>query len=300
VTGVGAASDGAEAGIVAERLSHWRLTLDGTPFRTATSTLAPARTADGAAVMLKISHHEEERRGSALLDAWRGRGAALVLEREGDAVLLERATGALALVALADGEPDAAADAVLCRTALTLHGASDAVVSTTAGDPPALTPLSTWFRQLFAHADELGPMHRRGAELAETLLDDERDVVVLHGDLHHANVLDFGERGWLAIDPKALLGDRAFDYCNLLCNPDPVRAAEPGRLETRFAAVAEIAKLPPSRFAQWLAAWCALSSTWHALDGDGAAAESVARIGERALELVDTHSRDASTGPGTG
>lgn len=285
--------------MVAERLSHWRLTLDGTPFRTATSTLAPARTADGAAVMLKISHHEEERRGSALLEAWRGRGAALVLEREGDAVLLERATGARSLVTLAEGGSDAAADAVLCRTALALHAASDSVVSTTAGDAPALTPLRTWFRQLFTHADELGPLHRRGAELAQALLDDERDVVVLHGDLHHANVLDFGERGWLAIDPKALLGERAFDYCNVLCNPDPVRAVEPGRLESRFAAVAELAELPPGRFARWLAAWCALSSTWHALDGDDAAAASAARIGERALDLVDTQPPRASTGPGT-
>lgn len=281
-----AASDPSEAEIVAEWMSRWRLALDGTPFRTVTSTLAPARTSDGAAVMLKISHHEEERRGSALLEAWRGRGAALVLEREGDAVLLERATGSRSLLALAAAGSDAAADGVLSRTALTLHAASDAVVSPSVAEPPELVPLRTWFRQLFAHADALTPFHRRGAELAQHLLDDEHDVVVLHGDLHHANVLDFGTRGWRAIDPKALFGERTFDYCNLLCNPDPARAIEPGRLESRFAAVASAAALDRDRFARWLAAWCALSSTWHALDGDHAAAASAARVGERAIVLA--------------
>ena len=274
------------AASVAEWLERWRLSVDGAVFATATSTLAPAHTATGQAVMLKVSHHDEERRGSALLAAWSGRGAARVLEHEGDAVLMERATGPRSLVAMSTGGSDAAATSVLCATTATLHEASVDVLEAAA--PPELVPLRTWFRQLFAHADELEPVHRQGAELALALLDSERDVVALHGDLHHANVLDFGERGWLAIDPKALLGERAFDYCNLLCNPSPAFALEPGRLEARFAAVTDVAGLEPDRFARWLVAWCALSSTWHTLDGDDAAAASVARIGERASGLAMT------------
>jgi aminoglycoside/hydroxyurea antibiotic resistance kinase len=49
---------------------------------------------------------------------------------------------------------------------------------------------------------------------------------VLHGDLHHGNVLDFGLRGWLAIDPKGLLGERGFDFANIFTNPiSPIRGA---------------------------------------------------------------------------
>ena len=272
------------AASVAEWLERWRLSVDGAVFATATSTLAPAHTATGQAVMLKVSHHDEERRGSALLAAWSGRGAVRVLEHDGDAVLMERATGPRSLVAMSTTGSDAAATSVLCATAGVLHEASVDVLD--AAELPELVPLRTWFRQLFAHADELGPVHRQGAEFALALLDSERDVVVLHGDLHHANVLDFGERGWLAIDPKGLVGERAFDYCNLLCNPSPALALEPGRLEARFAAVADAAGLEPDRFARWLVAWCALSSTWHALDGDDAAAASVACIGERALRFT--------------
>lgn len=265
----------------AEWLHRWHLSIDGAVFQTATSTLAPAQTATGEPVMLKLSHHEEERRGSALLAAWAGRGAPRVLEHEGDAMLMERATGPRSLAHLSVSGSDAAATDVLCTTAAVLHAASVEVLTSPA--PPQLVPLRTWFRELFAHADDLSALHRRGADLALALLDDERDVAALHGDVHHGNVLDFGERGWLAIDPKGLLGERAFDYCNLFCNPSPAFALEPGRLEARLATVTDAAGLESRRLARWLVAWCALSSAWHTLDGDDADAASVARIGERAL-----------------
>ncbi|MDQ0574504.1 aminoglycoside phosphotransferase family protein [Agromyces albus] len=270
--------------VATEWLERWRLSLDGAVFQTATSTLAPAYTATGQAVMLKISHVDEEQRGSHLLAAWSGHGAARVLEHEGDAVLMERATGPRSLAHLSVSGADAAATEVLCETAAVLHAASADVLDSP--EPPELVPLRTWFRNLFSHADEFTAFHRRGADLALALLDDERDVVALHGDVHHANVLDFGERGWLAIDPKGLLGDRAFDYCNLFCNPSPELALEPGRLEARFAQVTDAAALPPDRLARWLVAWCALSSTWSTLDGDDAVAESMIRIGERAIPLA--------------
>jgi streptomycin 6-kinase len=270
-----------DVGDAGEWLARWHLALDGAAFRTPTSTLAPARTHDGTAVMIKVSHHEEERRGAALLDAWQGRGAARVLAHDGDAILLERATGGRFLVSMAQTGDDAEAVGIVCGVAETLHAASADVLDAAA--PPELVPLRTWFRELFAYADELSPLHRRGADLAASLLDDERDVVALHGDLHHGNVLDFGARGWLAIDPKGLLGERAFDYANLCCNPTPAFALEPGRLESRIEIVSDAAGLDPRRFTRWLVAWCALSSTWHARSGDDAAAASVARIGERAL-----------------
>ena len=42
--------------------------------------------------------------------------------------------------------------------------------------------------------------------------------VVLHGDLHHLNVLNTGE-GWRAIDPHGWIGDPAFEVAALLANP---------------------------------------------------------------------------------
>ena len=45
-----------------------------------------------------------------------------------------------------------------------------------------------------------------------------KEVRPLHGDLHHENIMH-GPRGWLAIDPKGVLGDPAFDAANWFYNP---------------------------------------------------------------------------------
>lgn len=57
----------------------------------------------------------------------------------------------------------------------------------------------------------------------------------------------FGERGWLAIDPKRLRGERGIDYDSILCNPDHETAIAPGRLARQVEAVAEAAVLERKR-----------------------------------------------------
>lgn len=265
-------------------LRRWRLRQVGDPHTTASSTLIAVVTDDGMPAMLKIAHTAEEERGADLLAALDGRGAARMLRRDGEASLIERATGHGDLVELVRSGRDDEATRILCDAAARIHAASGDVLGRDA--PPRLIDLPTWYRHLFSYADELEPLHRRGAEFATLLLDDARDEVVLHGDLHHGNVLDFAERGWLAIDPKALLGERAFDYCNMLCNPSHDRAREPGRLERQFGVVVAETGLEPGRLARWLVSWCALSSTWFALDDDPVHAESAAAIGELALALA--------------
>ena len=64
------------------------------------------------------------------------------------------------------------------------------------------------------------PILARCADVARRLLAEPREVTVLHGDLHHDNVLH-GSRGWLAIDPKGLIGERTYEVANLLGNPWP-------------------------------------------------------------------------------
>ena len=105
---------------------------------------------------------------------------------------------------------------------------------------------------------------------ARALLALPREVVILHGDIHHENVLDFGPRGWLAIDPKGLFGERAYDYLNLFCNPDIETAAAPGRLRRQLGVVAQAAALEPARLLQWILAFAGLSSAWTLDDGGDA------------------------------
>lgn len=255
--GIGAGQSDA---VFAHWLQRWGLTPDGAPFSSLAGRLLPVRQA-GAAAILKVSHSAEEIRGGALMAWWGGDGAARVLAREGDALLLERATGPRSLAEMARGGEDDAATRILCAAGERLHAARSA-------PPPAtLVPLETWFRQLWPTADAQGGLYAKSAAAARALLAAPQEVSVVHGDLHHGNVLDFGDRGWLAIDPKGLFGERSYDYPHIIMNPDVETATAPGRLARRVQVIADAARVDPRRLLQWIVAYAGLSASWTLGDG---------------------------------
>jgi streptomycin 6-kinase len=149
---------------------------------------------------------------------------------------------------------------ILCATVGYLHRPR------TSATPETLAPLPVWFRQLEPAAAKHGGVLVTSAKAARRLLETSRDECVLHGDIHHDNVLDFGDRGWLAIDPKGLHGERAYDYLNLFCNPWPA-AKTPGLLRRRLGLVAHAADLDPTRLLSWIVAYAGLSAAWTIDDG---------------------------------
>ena len=280
-------------------LQQWDLVVDGPAITTPSSHVIPVRYQDTPA-MLKVPRVLEERDGGRLMVHWAGRGAAPVLVHDDDAIVLERALGPRSLtrwVAAGSPEDDDQATAVLCAVARELHGVRDGVghgVGQGGG-----VPLERWFADLLTgvagHEGFLG----RAAALARDLLDDQREVVVLHGDIHHGNVLDFGDQAharWRAIDPKFLLGDRAFDYANIVCNPSHAIATTPGRLARQVSVICEAAGLERERLLRWIIAWTGLSATWYQGDpwmpdaqGEAAAA-AVLGVGQSAEKLLDDRS----------
>ncbi len=85
--------------------------------------------------------------------------------------------------------------------------------------------------------------------------------MVLHGDIHHNNVLDFGPRGWLAIDPWGYVGERAYDYANIFKNPD-ISFMSKAHLGRRLSSVAMKARLDRDRLLRWVYAHAGLSAAW--------------------------------------
>jgi streptomycin 6-kinase len=240
-------------------LERWRLTPDGEPVHTHSSDLLPVLRA-GRPAMLKIARTDEEERGNALMAWWAGNAAASLLEHDGPALLMERALGRSSLADWARGSRDSEATRILCKVAVRLH-------SHAAPAPPETVPLSAWFRELVDGAASEGPLAAAASTAAE-LLATQRDVAVLHGDLHHGNVLDFSGGGWRAIDPKGLLGEHAFDLVNMLRNPDLKTAAAPGRLARQASVIAKEAGIERERLIRWLVAFSGLSAAWHLAEGD--------------------------------
>jgi streptomycin 6-kinase len=216
-----------------EYLQQWKLTPDGEPIATPTSRLLPVRWR-GSTAMLKIAVSQEERLGGLLMVWWNGKGAARVLAHTADAILMERAERGPSLAHNARNGADDEASRAMCAVLAQLHAPRRP-------PSPVLMPLTEWFDALEPAAAMYGGILRVAAETAAHLLATQRDVVALHGDMHHENVLRFGSRGWLAIDPKGLTGERGFDYANIFCNPDGATATMPGRLARQTRVVAEAA-----------------------------------------------------------
>jgi streptomycin 6-kinase len=242
-------------------LDRWRLEPDGEPIVTTTSRLLPVRR-DGVPAMLKVATEPEERRGADTMTWWDGVGAAHVLAHEGDALLMARAEGSTSLAKMARSDRDDEATRIMCQVAAELHAPRMRPL------PSSLVPLPEWFAELEPGAARHGGILELAAATAQHLLAAPRDIVVLHGDIHHGNILDFGSQGWLAIDPKGLLGERTFDFVNILRNPDARVALTPGRFSRQVAVVADAAGLDRARLLKWTLAFTGLSAAWIFGDGD--------------------------------
>jgi streptomycin 6-kinase len=167
-----------------------------------------------------------------------------------------------------DGKDDEATR-ILCQVIETLHRPRS--------EPPpnTLRPLGEWFRALNSARERHDVFAKAGA-LAEGLLAETESPAILHGDVTHQNVLGFGDKGWLAVDPKGLIGDRAYDYANIFRSPTTALTT-PTRLRRQADVMAEYSGLESRTLLQWGFVHAALSVVWRLEDGQA--------LTERALKI---------------
>lgn len=96
-------------------------------------------------------------------------------------------------------------------------------------------------------------------------------------------MLDFEGKGWLAIDPKKLHGDRAFDFANIFCNPDLSIASAPAAFQQRLQTVCSETGIERRRLLEWIVAWAALSAVWFIEDNLEADAATDLAVGTLAM-----------------
>lgn len=250
------------AGTVSAYLERWAVQQSGDVVITPSSWLVPGLWRHRN-VMLKVARIAEEARGGRVLAWWAGSAAADVYEVNDQAILMDRASGPRDLTAMCQAGLDDEATHILCETIGSLHNVPD-----TSPAPADVVPLSLWFHDLIeteAVWIDTDHIHRAATVTRELLEASAADKhAVLHGDVHHGNVLDFDGR-WRAIDPKGLLGARGFDYANIFCNPDTESALS--NFHRRLAIVNEHSGIDVDTVRSWVIGWCALSVTWTAKSG---------------------------------
>jgi streptomycin 6-kinase len=238
---------------------------------TFSSRIWKVRLGDGGPAIVKdlksFGDEEDELRGAHFLEWRRGKGAVRLYETDGNRMLLEYA-GERLLIDDLKQLGDAAATEVAAEVTAELLSPSDLPA------PPDLQPLAERFASLFkkAKADRTAGsagLYVEAAELAGRLLGDQRDVRPLHGDLHHENIMH-GARGWLAFDPKGLIGDPCFDVANYFYNPlgHETLCRDPERIDRLAEAFAKALGRDPRTVLDYAVAWGCLSCSWHHHDGN--------------------------------
>lgn len=71
---------------------------------------------------------------------------------------------------------------------------------------------------------ELQPHVERAQLFAQELKSTVQKQYLLHGDLHHDNILLSGPNSCIAIDPKGVIGEPAYDVGAFMCNPAELSA----------------------------------------------------------------------------
>jgi streptomycin 6-kinase len=89
----------------------------------------------------------------------------------------------------------------------------------------------------------------------------------LHGDLHHFNVLNGNASGWVAIDPKGVMGDPAYEPAAFLLNPGPVVVLDLSTQQARIGIFAEELRMDPQRIVRWAFVQAVLGAWWTIEDG---------------------------------
>lgn len=208
---------GAARGIAEAAAASWGLRLEPPFPMAAVSFVAPA----GSSVIKVAWEGDDESRHEAdALELWNGDGAVRLEARLGRALLLERARPGTDLAAVQETQ----ATAIAVDLATRLWRPAQAPFR------PVMAAVHEWLAQARHERSELvGLALELVAELGPSA-----DWVV-HGDLHHHNILRHGTR-FVVIDPKPYLADREYDVPAFLWNPMGNRLEDRELTERRIAA----------------------------------------------------------------
>lgn len=271
---------------LAEVAQRWDLQL-GTPFALSYNYVVAAVRADGRAVVLKVGYPSRDFLNEIdALQFYQGDGIVRLLDfdREQGIMLLERLHPGDMLSTLTDDDAATAIGAAVMRRLWRPAPAAHTFPS-----------VADWAQGLQRHRERfdggVGPLPKPLFEEAETLFREllaaAEPPMLLHGDLHHFNILRAQREPWLAIDPKGLVGDSGYEVGAFLYNPAPAFGARPALdhlLARRVARLAEHLGFDRARVRGWGVAQAVLSACW-TIEEHGHDWEYTINIGERVAKL---------------
>jgi streptomycin 6-kinase len=224
--------------------------------------VAPAILGDGTEAVLKLgAPNPELHTEMKALQIYDGRGMIRLIDADGDlgAMVLERLRPG-AMLSTLDDDAQATSLAAQVMRQLWRPAPVDQGFPTVAKWASGLGELREHFN------GGTGPFPSALVEMAERLFEEllgsMQESVLLHGDLHHYNILSAERQPWLAIDPKGVLGEPAYEIGAFLRNeamdrPDPL-----GLTRRRADQFASELGLDRERILAWSMAQAVLAAWW--------------------------------------
>ena len=246
------------------KAAAWDVTLN--EIRETPTSLLGFGTREGSRVVLKLTKQSgDESNSGAVLRAFAGAGAVRVLESETDAVLVERLDPGEQLVSLVSRGEDEAATRILAQVIGKLID----------HEPPTGCPtVADWgrgFDRYLQSGEQQIPSDLviEARSLYHDLASSQRRPMLLHGDLQHYNVLLDNNRGWVAIDPKGVVGELEYEIGPILRNPveQPELFLDPDIIHRRLELLTSTLNLNHVRVLRWSFAQAVLSAIWDIEDG---------------------------------
>ena len=273
-------------GLIAGCEKRWSLTVRAPFADLSYNYVAPAVRADGTECVLKLGVVNPELLSEIeALRLYDGHGIARLFESDADRglLLLERLQPGVPLRLVVDDEIATAIAAQvmqqLWRPAPSKH---------------AFPTVAHWAKGMDRLRQEFdggtGPFPQKLVETAVSHFDDllpsQAEPVLLHGDLHHWNILRATRAPWLALDPKGVVGEPAYEVGAWLRNPVDRLADWPDlpRIQARrIDQFTEMLGFDRQRLVGWGVAQAVLSAWWsyedHGHGGDVAIACAESLLG---------------------
>ncbi len=213
-------------------------------------------------IVLKLGLDSEGlAREAFALKCFAGCGAVKVLAEDNGMLLLERAVPGMSLK---DYFPTKEKESIeiACGVIKKLHKAS-------IPEAHHFPHIKDWLATLDKDWSIPDEHLQKARMLRDQLLQTSDADVLLHGDLHHDNILQNGN-DWLVIDPKGVIGEATYEVAAFIRNPMPEllnHADAPNIIHNRITRFAELLELPSQRILDWCFVQAVLAWVWAIEDG---------------------------------
>lgn len=246
-----------------DHAGRWDVTIEEIR-ETESSVIAYGRRGALPVVLKVVRRPGDEWLPGKVLAAFAGCGAAHVYEHGPGALLMERLTPGTPLSELSLAGRDDEATHVLADVISRMSAHDSGYTSTT---------VEQWgqaFQRVSPPASVLaGHLLSEARDVFEDLCRSQSNRRLLHGDLHHYNILFDREHGWLAIDPKGVVGEVEYEIGAALRNPveRPDLFVDGATVEKRIERFASMLPIDAVRTLRWAFAQAVLAALWSVEDG---------------------------------